>query len=253
MTRALLVVLLMAAALAAPAAARAQTEPSVALGGLDGGAVLAALAKECYEAGLVSDLPSASIMDCSAVIEERSLTRAPDGDYRLVVTHRLRFTFLERADGGRIGAQAWTEIEELGSVIEQPVTAEEYLRRVQRVLTATVARLRSTAPPPWAGRYESEQAWHLEAHLQAVSHCDANLARMTPEAVAAELESAGLRPLDEDTRDRCEQLYTHLFEWGLARGDADPTVAEYQRYRATLPAEQRGCTGQLAPNASCAP
>jgi hypothetical protein len=251
MTRASLVVLLIAAAFAAAAAAHAQAEPSVALDDLDGGAVLAALAKECYEAGLVSELPSASIMDCSAVIEER--TSAPDGDDRLVVTHRLRFTFLERADGGRIGAEAWTEIEELGSVIEQPVTAEEYLRRVQRVLSATVARLRSTAPPEWAARYESEQAWHLEAHLQAVSHCDANLARMTPESVAAELGRAGLRPLREDTRDRCEQLYTHLFEWGLVRGDTDPTVAEYERYRATLPAEQRVCAGQLAPDATCPP
>ena len=65
--------------------------------------------------------------------------------------------------------------------------------------------------------------------------------------------SIGLRPLYEDARDRCEQLYTHLFEWSLARGDSDPTVAEYARYRAALPAEQRVCTGQLAPDASCAP
>ena len=192
-------------------------------------------------------------MDCSAVIEERLLTGAPDGDDRLVVTRRLRFTLLERPDGGRIGAEAWTEIEELGSVIEQPFTSAEYLRRVQRVLSVAVARLRSTAPPPWAGRYESEQAWHLDAHLKAVSHCDANLARMTPESVAAELESVGPAPPREDTRDRCEQLYTHLFEWGLARGDANPTVVEYGRYRATLPAEQRACTGQLAPDASCPP
>ena len=76
---------------------------------------------------------------------------------------------------------------------------------------------------------------------------------MAAESVAAELRSVGLYPLYDDTRDLCEQLYTHLFEWGLARGDADPTVAEYARYRDALPPEQRICTGQLAPDASCPP
>ena len=133
------------------------------------------------------------------------------------------------------------------------MTSEDYLRRVQRVLTAVVARLRAQGAPPWAGRYESEQAWHLDAHLRAVRHCDANLASMTAESVAAELETIGLRAIDDDTRDRCEQLYTHLFEWGLARGDTAPSVAEYARYRAALPAEQRLCGGLLAPDAVCRP
>jgi hypothetical protein len=74
---------------------------------------------------------------------------------------------------------------------------------------------------------------------------------MTTASAAAQLESVGLRPLDDDTRDRCEQLYTHLYEWGLARGDADPTVQEYLRYRASLPPEQRLCSGQLAWDATC--
>jgi len=243
---------LVAAVLTTPQMMQAQSEPSVTLNGLDGAAVLAALARECYEAGLAPDMPSASIMDCSGVIEERTIGGdSPDGESRLVATHRVRFTLLERAGQGRVGAEAWTEIEELGSVIEQPVTSEEYLRRVQRVLTTVVARLRSREAPPWAGRYDSEQAWHLDAHVRAVSHCDANLSGMTAESVAVQLESIGLRALDEDTRDRCEQLHTHLFEWGLARGDASPTVAEYARYRAALPAEQRTCAGLLAPSASC--
>jgi hypothetical protein len=247
--------LVVAAALAIPAAGGAQSEPSVTLDGLDGAAVLAALARECYEAGLAPDVPSSSIMDCSGIIEERTLGRdSEDGESRLVVTHRLRFTLLERVAGqGRVGAEAWTQIEELGGVVEQPVTSEDYLRRVQRVLSTVVARLRNGEPPPWAGRYDSEQAWRLDAHVRAVSHCDANLASMTAESVAAELESLGLRALDEDTRDRCEQLHTHLLEWGLARGDANPTVAEYGRYRAALPAEQRTCAGLLAPDASCPP
>ena len=111
--------------MAIPAAARAQIEPSVALDGVEGTAVLDALAKECYEAGLAPDMPSPSIMDCSGVIEERFLEGAPNDEGRLIVTHRLRFTSIERADTGRIGAEAWTETEELGSVIEQPVTSEE--------------------------------------------------------------------------------------------------------------------------------
>ena len=246
MTRTLLIRVALAAALAAAIAARAQTEPSVALDSVDGAAALAALARECYEARLVPETPSAEVLDCARVIEERAL----DAD-RIVVTHKIRFTLLGRASEARIGAEAWTETEELGGVIEQPVTSEEYQRRVQRVLTAVVARLRSDDAPAWAGRYESEQAWHLDAHLKAVSHCDANLASMTPESVATELQRIGLYPLDDDTRDRCEQLYTHLFEWGLARGDSAPTVAEYGRYRAELPADRRSCEGLLAPDAAC--
>jgi hypothetical protein len=244
-----------AVALLAAAAARAQTEPSVTLDGVNGAAALEALARECYEARLEPEMPSDSIVDCSAVIEERDLgaANAPSSEGRIVVKHRVRFTLLERAGSGHIGAEAWTETEELGSVIDQPVTAEEYLQRVQRVLTAVVARLRARGPAPWAGRYDSEQAWHLDAHLNAVRHCDANLESMTAESVARELESVGLRALDDDTRDRCEQLFTQLFEWGLARGDAAPSVAAYARYRAALPAEQRLCSGQLAPDASCRP
>jgi hypothetical protein len=84
-----------------------------------------------------------------------------------------------------------------------------------------------------------------------VSHCDANLANMSAASVGADLESIGLRALGDDTRDRCEQLYTHLFEWGLARGNAQPSVERYERYRAALPPEQRVCSGQLARDATC--
>ena len=84
-----------------------------------------------------------------------------------------------------------------------------------------------------------------------MSHCDARLAEMTAAGVAEQLESIGLRPLHRDVRDRCEQLHTHLYEWGLARGDATPTLEEYARYRASLPVEQRTCSGQLAPTATC--
>jgi hypothetical protein len=231
----------------------AQVEPSVSFENLDGAQVMSAIGTECYEAGLLPEMPAADILDCSGVIEERFVGGAPANEDRIVVTHRLRFTLLEREEAGRVAAEAWTETEELGNVIEQPVTAEEYLRRVQRVLTSVVARQKSPESPPWAGRFDSEQAWHLQAHLDAVSHCNANLASMTAESVAADSRSIGLRPLGDDTRDRCEQLHTYLFEWGLARGDADPTVAEYARYRAALPPDRRPCTGLLAPDAVCPP
>jgi hypothetical protein len=227
----------------------------VTLGDVDGAAALKALERECYEAGLSIESSTEAIMDCSAIIEERVIGSvdedAPDGADRIVVRHKLRFTLLERGDDGRIGAEAWTETEELGTVIELPVTSADYEQRVERVLQAVVARLRSGAAPPWAGRFDSEQAWHLDAHVRAVSHCDANLARMSAESVVADLASIGLRPIGDETRDRCEQLYTHLFEWGLARGNAAPTLAEYLQYRAALPAEQRVCSGQLALEASC--
>ena len=233
-------------------AAEAQPALGVSLDGIEGPAVFNALAEECFEAGMWSEMPSDSIMDCADPVEER-----PAGDdaeiaaVGAVVRHKIRFTLIERAAGGRIGAEAWTETEELDTVIEEPVTAADYLQRVQGVLDTVVGALDARNARPWAPRFESEQAWHLAAHLRAVSHCDANLASMTAASVAAELESVGLRPLDDDARDRCEQLYTHIYEWGLARGDEDPTVPEYRRYSASLPPEQRTCSGQLAWDATC--
>lgn len=239
----------LAVAIIVASAANAQ-QLGVPLDGADGSAVLNALAQECYEAGMWSEMPSDSIMDCADPVEEPAAPDDVGADAALaVVRNKLRFTLIEAA--GRVAVEAWTETAELGTIIEEPVTAEDYLARVQGVLTAVVARLRTRGAPPWAGRYESEQAWHLAAHLRAVSRCDANLASMTATGVAAELESIGLRPLNDDTRDRCEQLYTHLYEWALARGDAEPAVADYQRYRAALPPEQRHCSGQLARDATC--
>ena len=235
-------------ALAALPVANSQPTAGVALGELEGTAVLNALAQECYEAGLESDMPNESIMDCTGVLEERST--GPD-DGGVVVRHKVRFMLLDGGEGKRIAADAWTEIDELGTTIEEPLASEDYSRRVQGVLQAVVARLRSSRAPQWAGRYESAQAWHLDAHLRGVRYCDANLASMTAESVAAQLESIGLRPLDDDLRDRCEQLYTHVFEWGLARGLENPTFQEYVEHRASLPAEQRTCSGQLAREASC--
>jgi hypothetical protein len=237
-------------AIAAASAAEAQT--GVPLDGVESAAVFNALAQECYEAGMWSDMPSESIMDCADPIQERAAGDELDVEVSAaVVRHKLRFTLVERAGAGRIGAEAWTEIEELDTVIEEPVTSEEYLLRVRGVLAAVVARLRSRGAPPWNGRYESEQAWHLDAHLKAVSHCDANLAGMTAASVGEQLESVGLRALDADTRDRCEQLFTHVYEWALVRRDTEPTVEAYLRYRAALPPEQRVCSGQLAWDAAC--
>jgi hypothetical protein len=240
----------LALAAAAASAAGAQTSPGVSFENLESAAVFNALAQECYEAGLWSEMPSDAIMDCADPVEGG----AADADAPVAgtaVRRKVRFTLIERGGGGRIAAEAWTETEELGTVIEEPVTSVEYLGRVQGVLSAVVARLREREAQPWAPRFESEQAWHLAAHLRAVSHCDANLASSTAASIGAELESIGLRALDDDARDRCEQLYTHLYEWGLARGDAAPTVQAYRRYRASLPPEQRVCSGQLAWDATC--
>lgn len=231
-------------------AAGAQVPLGAALDGADGAAAFNRLAEECYAAGMWSEMPSDYIMDCADPIDDRAA--AEEGEtVAAVIRHKVRFTLIERAGGGRIGIDAWTETEELGTVIEEPVTSEQYLRRVQGVLTSVLAQLRARGAPPWMGRFESEQAWHLAAHLRAVSRCDANLASMTTASVAAELESVGLRALDDDARDRCEQLYTHIYEWGLARGDPEPTVQAYARYRAALSPEQRTCSGQLAWDATC--
>ena len=167
----------------------------------------------------------------------------------------MRFTLLGRGNDVRIAADSWTETEEAGTVIEEPIASPEYLARLDDVQTAVSRRLRTAqvAQPPWVGRFDSEQAWHLEAHLRAVSHCDKSLASMSAEALGRDLTSIGIWPLSTDTRDRCEQLYQDLFEWGLARGDDDPTVADYARYRASLPPAERPCSGRLALAASCPP
>jgi hypothetical protein len=239
-------------ALAVGAACGAEAQTGVAFDGVDGAAVLNALAQECYEAGMWSDMPGESIMDCADPIEERDADAELNADAAAaIVRHKLRFTLVERARAGRVGVEAWTEIEELGTVIEEPVTSEEYLSRVHGVLAAVVTRLNSRSAPPWTGRYASEQAWHLEAHLKAVSDCDAKLASMTAASVGAQLESVGLRALDGDARDRCEQLFTHIYEWALVSPGVEPTLQAYLRYRASLPPEQRVCSGQLAWDATC--
>lgn len=240
--------------------ASAQTGVNVALEDVERGAVLDALAKECYEAGMLAEMPSDSIVDCSAILDERSTAGAqrdaddPNAvDDVVVVRHRLRFTLLDRAREITVTADAWTDTEELGIAVSEPIVTEEYLGRVRSVLLDVGTRLRAAAgaPPPWAEHYETEQAWHLDAHLRAVRHCDANLASMRAESLGAQLESIGLRPLSAAVRDRCEQLYQHLFEWGLARGNTAPTPAAYASYRETLPPAQRACAGRLALEARC--
>lgn len=251
-----------AAALAAAAtfiaAASAQTAGEAPLSGVTRDAAFGELTKECYDAGMAVDMPSDGVLDCSAIVEQRSTSGAQldpaEPDETLVtVRHKLRFTLTERAGGVDVAADAWMETEELGSVFEEPITFEEYLERVQGVLTDVGKRLHASpnAPPAWAGRYDSEQAWHLDAHLRAVAHCDANLADMTGEALGKQLEAIGVRALSADTRDRCEQLYQRLFEWGLERGDHEPTVGAYVEYREALPAEQRACLGRLALEVTC--
>jgi hypothetical protein len=231
----------------------AQESVSVPLDGAPGAAVLDALARECYEAGLSFEPQSDSIVDCSTVLGERVLAeRSGEALDTIVVRHRLRFTLVERDGGqGHVAASAWTETEELGTTIEEAIVSPEYLGRVRRVIAAAVARSNDRGGAPWAGRYESEQAWHLDAHLKAVSHCDSALGGMTAEAVGEQLESIGLRPLHRGVRDRCEQLYTYLYEWGLSRGDAEPTLEDHARYRASLPPAQRHCSGELAPATAC--
>jgi hypothetical protein len=219
--------------------------------------VLEELGKECSEAGMVAERASRSIIDCSAILEERSAGAArgdpDDAVDSMVVRHKLRFTLLERADEVAVSADAWTETEELGIAVEESIASEEYLDRVQDVLVDVGRRLRAAeaTAPPWAERYASEQAWHLDAHLRSVSYCDANLASVKRESLEQQLEAIGMRPLSADARDRCEQLYQRLFEWGLARGDAEPTVEEYASYRAALPPEQRACSGRLALASAC--
>ena len=248
------------AGLVAPAVVSGQAGVSVAVADVSADAVFRALGKECYDAGMLAEQPSDSVLDCSVVLEERSTGDAgSDADDpseaagNVIVRHRLRFTVLERAAGLSVAADAWTETEELGIAVDQPLTSEEYLERIRDVVVDVGGRLRESqgATPPWSPRYESEQAWHLEAHLGAVRHCDANLVSMSAGEAGELLESIGVRPLSDAARDRCEQLFQHVFEWGLARGDAEPTVAEYVRYREALPPEQRTCTGRLALGSPC--
>ena len=226
--------------------AHAQTAASVPLDGVPAAAVLEALALECYEAGLAADAPHDSTMDCSGILEQRAADNG-DPDASVVIRHKLRFSVLDRAAAPEIAADAWTETEELGTVIETPITGEAYLGRVRDVLARAVRRLRAPETgPAWSARYATEQAFELDAHLHAVRRCDRDVASLNAGALGADLESIGLRPMSADPRDRCEQLNERLYEWSLARGNADPTFEAYVRYRNALPPEQRACSGRLA-------
>jgi hypothetical protein len=226
-----------------PTAAHITTVP---LEGVNAQRLFEALALECYEAGLAADVPRDSTMDCSGILEERPGDNG-DPSTSVVIRHKLRFSVLDRADEPQIAADAWTETEELGTVIETPITTEAYVNRVRDVLERAVRRLGApAAAPAWSPRYESEEAFELDAHLRAVRRCDEDLADLHAEKLGAELESIGLRPMSADTRDRCEQLYERIYEWGLARGAAEPTIEDYVRYRSALPSGQRTCSGRLA-------
>src|SRR5262245_33188594 len=192
------------AALAALAALRAeaQTAVSVPLDGVDPKALLETLALECYEAGLAADVPRDSSMDCSGILEERAAENG-DPEASVVIRQKVRFTVLDRAGEPQIAADAWTETEELGTVIETPVTSEAYLSRVSGVLERAVRQLSTPeTSPAWSPRYESEQAFKLDAHLRAVRRCDKDLENLRAETLGAQLESIGVRPMSADARDR---------------------------------------------------
>jgi hypothetical protein len=246
-----------ALSLAFAGAACAQSS-SAELEGVTVDALVQALATECYEAGMATELLNGAILVCSTVLEERSSGTVTPGEPdpgATVLTHKLRFTPIERGDRVWVGADAWIEVAELGTVVEQPISTDEYLARVDAVLADVGKRLQganeSTESPAWKGRYADQREWELDAHLRAVALCDARLRELDANALGAQLRSAGIYPLEDDTRGRCEQLYQHLFQWGLARGITEPTVEQYQRFRESLPPGERPCSGRLALTFTC--
>jgi hypothetical protein len=219
--------------------------------------VLAALFAECYDAGMLTEAIGDEILVCSRDLrgDERLDGRTVINVYDARARHRIRFTAAERAGGVRVWAYPWIEIEEAdGTVLEQPIPSDAYLTRVQTVLTDMAASL--DTPPsadstPWAARYDNENEWRLDAHLQAVAYCDATLPELTPEELERRLETASFHPFGRDLRSRCEELYEEVFKWGLVQGLDTFTVEDYAEYRAALPPQERVCSGRLALDSNC--
>jgi hypothetical protein len=207
---------------------------------------------------MITEALSDEIIVCSAglsgdeeLVDGMNIIDVHDGFAR----HRIRFALAEREGGVRVWAYPWIEIEEPGgNVLELTVSSEEYLNRVQSVLTDTAAAFGTEARQdanPWSEYYDSQDEWRLDAHLQAVAFCDTRLADLTAEELQRRLELAAFQPFGKDLRSRCEELYEEIFRWGLARGLDRPTVEGYAEYRAALPPQERICTGRLALGSAC--
>ncbi|MBN1238306.1 MAG: hypothetical protein JXB36_07375 [Gammaproteobacteria bacterium] len=253
---------LLVALLACAPNAAIGAEPTMLFENAAPGDVLDALYAECYDAGLLAEPAGDGIIVCSADLSggETSAEGVPfvgvhDGRAR----HRIRFAVAERDGAVRAWAYPWIEIEEAdGTVLDNEIVSEEYLRRVEDVLADLAASLAAGrgrdadgGPSGWRQYYDSRDDWRLDAHLKAVAHCDARLADLTEERLESQLEAAGVRPFGRTLRDRCEELYEEVFRWGLARGLEMPTVEGYVEYRQGLPPAQRRCAGRLALTADC--
>lgn len=235
-----------------------QEVPTLLLEGRDADEVANALSRECYDAGMSVEVIEGPNVICSTsleaeerVLDDLAIASVEQG----LVRHRVRFALAERTAGVRVWAYPWIEIEEIdGVVLEEDIRSAAYLSRIREVLERIDAALAAgdgaASRAPWQAHYESEQDWHLDAHLRAVEHCDGSLEDLSLEQVDRQLEQAGINPIGDSLRDRCEELYEPVFRWGLARGDTQPTAEEYIEYRASLPRARR-CTGQLALAARC--
>lgn len=236
----------------------AQSVPTHLFEGKSVDAVRNALYEACYEAGMTTETGAGAMLECSSSLEgdERSLADIAIADvHEGRVVHRIRFALAERAEGVRAWAYPRIEIlEPDGVVLEAEIASPAYLERVATVLERTDASLEADSSgggaQPWRNHYDTRRAWTLEAHLRAVEHCDRNLDDLTPGVLERLVEQAGVQPRGETQRDRCEELYTPVYEWGLARGVETPTVEGYAEYRESLPPAQR-CEGLLALGAEC--
>jgi hypothetical protein len=234
------------------ASAGANVEPEVTVDHADVAPIATALSRLCFDAGMGVEQPAAATIVCSALIDPNETP--PPGVTIVNVhgghsTHRLRFTLAMRGASVTVWASSWIEIVEPdGTRLEQDVTSEAYLARVQRALDAVAASFAdgTHARPLWADRYETEQDWRLAAHLQAVAHCDRHLQALDPQRIEQQIRAVGIRPFGTALRDRCEALYEHVFEWGLAGGIEAPEVEDYLAYRESLPRDLRPCAIRIA-------
>lgn len=248
----------LAAAVAAAPSVAAAFEPAALVEDARVDDVREALFVECYESGLTAEAVTDSVIVCGADLSggpERAgeIAAAPARQGR--ARHNVRFTLADRAEGVRVWAYAWIDIEEPdGAVIEEEIVSDTYLRRVQDVLDDLAEAFgedADAAAPSWSEHYETRDAWQLDAHLRAVDRCDRILDALSADELQSQLEAANVQPYGRDRRSRCEELHEEVFGWGLARGIDAPTVEDYADYLAALPPEQRKCSGRLALGAVC--
>ncbi len=250
------VIMVMTATMTITMTTAAAIEPEGRFANVSMHQVMAALQRQCFEAGMAVAMPDDHAVLCSVIVArgDELLLRADDlpRDVSIgrvhggEIAHQLRFTLAERDNDVRVWAHAWLTVSEAdGAVLEEDIGSPVYLARLQRVFDDLAASFADPADD------DSEHELRLAAHLRAVAHCDRLSADLDVDAIDEGLRVIGLHPYGSSPRDRCEALYEVVFEWGLARGMERPDMQGFRAFLDAQPDDRRVCMGRVSLASYC--